>query len=115
MRNFGEKPQVNKEALRVSAKADFIPANTSAGESDQQAKESIIGTSDQYSKEELVSALGLMMERVNIPETALSELEGDEVAKDRVNILAIQYLEGIKTLDTEKQLMAAKELQRIFG
>lgn len=111
---WGER-KVNKENLRVAAEVRFIPAHASESVTGPVASEKIIGSSDQYTREELISALGLMAERVGIPEGALSELEGDEEATSRVNVLAGEYVAAVKALDLKKQNDLAKALQRILG
>lgn len=113
--HWGKSNEVNRENLGERAETGFILANTLEDASGPMASEKIIGSSDQNTREELILALRMMVARVGIPEGALAELEGNEEAMNRVNVLAGKYVVAVKALDLKEQNRLAKELQRILG
>ncbi len=57
----------------------------------------------------------MMMNRLDLPLSVLGELEDDEKSKDRVNVLASEYVGAVKTLDVEKQKQLVQALGKILG
>ncbi len=108
------KREVNKENLRVSSEVSQAPRE-SVFPAETSSAENIIGASDRATKEELVSALGLMVNRIGMPMTVLEEFEGDQTKIDTVNVLAGEYLAAVKALDVHQQQKTAEELRMMLG
>ncbi len=113
--HWGKPKTVNKEALRVKAEVGFIPANTVEDASAQSARENTIGVSDQHSREELTSALGMILNRIGIPEAVLDEFADDQEMKDKLTVLSGEYLLAVKALDIKKQKEVAEQVRVLLG
>lgn len=112
---FGGQGVSSKEHLRVGGEVFHVPGESAVEEIDASFSEEIIKGSDRGSQEELVSALHLMMNKNNVPVSALEELKGDEEKIDTVNMLANEYLVAVKELNIKRQGELAKSLVKLLG